>query len=137
DPDDDLTDPVLGCASMLHLVQMLVNQEALGDGKLRVITRGAQSVDDSDELPEAGLSQSLVWGLAKAIAIEHPELGCTCIDLDPSSPEGAVQSVWYELCHHDEDQIAWRRGQRPVARLTPCPRCAEQRRIPPGSPARR
>ena len=68
-------------------------------------------------------AQSLVWGLGKVIALEHPELECTRIDLDPSAEGGSgaaeeIENLFAEIWLRDqEDQVAFRRGARHVARL--------------------
>src|SRR5262249_42582271 len=67
----------------------------------------------------AGLFQAPLWGLGKAVALEHPELRCTRIDLDPT---GTVAQAASELADEirtasGEDQIAFRGGVRHLARL--------------------
>ena len=100
-----------GLGSALHLVQALA-----GYGRrppsLWLVTRGAQPV--SGEVP--GLWQSPLWGLARVIDLEHPELDCTCVDLDPGADDG--EQLWRELSSREpETQVAFRDGQRWVARL--------------------
>jgi myxalamid-type polyketide synthase MxaB len=57
-----------------------------------------------------------VWGLARVIDLEHPELKCTRIDLDPD--RNNIEILLEELCFPDpENQIAYRQGNRYVARL--------------------
>ena len=52
------------------------------------------------------------------IASEHPALACTRIDLDPADGHDAADQLVEELLWgHGEDQIAYRGGQRWVARL--------------------
>lgn len=55
--------------------------------RLWIVTRGAQTVGHETFLPSA--SHSAVWGLAKTITVERPELHCTAVDLsaDPGSDE--------------------------------------------------
>ena len=104
------------CGSLLHLAQAMT-QKGVGS-PLRVVTQGAQAVAQQDAtMPE----DATLWGLARVIALEHPELSCTCIDLDPSEPSDASAAhVVDELTSADaNDQIAWRRGIRHVARLIP------------------
>ena len=60
-------------------------------------------------------SRSALWGLGFAVAVEHPELRCTRIDLDDAAPLAALAA---ELAAApDEDQVAFRRDRRLVARL--------------------
>jgi acyl transferase domain-containing protein/NADPH:quinone reductase-like Zn-dependent oxidoreductase/acyl carrier protein len=109
-----------GVGSVLHLVQALA-----GSGRrlprLWLVTRGAQPV--TGEVP--GLSQSPLWGLAKVIDLEHPDFACTCVDLDPADGDAAAR-LWRELAAvQPETHVAFREGQRWVARLV---RQAAQRR---------
>ncbi|TRW90368.1 SDR family NAD(P)-dependent oxidoreductase [Candidatus Methylobacter oryzae] len=133
----------VSCASVLHLVQAL----AAAPRPLALVTRGAQAVYRSlDQAPDGqgaalqsrvNLLQAPLLGLAKVIGLEHPELHCLRIDLDPDAnatvAEEAQQLV-SELQRQisgqtarqtvaAEDQIAYRQSQRYVPRL--------QRRSPP------
>lgn len=107
--------------SFLHLVQALAaaNQPC----KLWVITRGAQPVVDSALQPPTLLSlqQSALWGMGRGIDLEHPEFGCTLLDLDPAvTTATAVCQMRQELfALSPERQIAYRQGMRYVARLHP------------------
>ena len=80
--------------------------------QLVVVTRGALGA-----VPE----QATVWGLARAIAQELPELATLRIDLDPAlRPENAAANIIRELQSSSagEDQIALTAdGQRQIARL--------------------
>ncbi len=108
--------PDLGCGSALHLAQALVQMEWSRAPRLWLITRNSQAVGESSVLVDP--AQSPVWGLGKVIAIEHPELRCTKIDLgaDPSAAE--IEALLSELVANDiEDQVALRNGVRHVARL--------------------
>lgn len=57
-------------------------------------------------------------GLGKVIALEHPELGCTRIDIDEGAAKLVAQWLYREICASGgEDQVALRGGIRYVARL--------------------
>jgi NAD(P)-dependent dehydrogenase (short-subunit alcohol dehydrogenase family) len=115
-----------GCGGLLHLVQALAAAEPVA-AKLYVVTRGAQAAAEA----QAGvaLAQAPVWGLARTIALEHPELGAVRIDVDPRSPAGEVEQLAAELLGDGiEDQVALRDGRRRVARLA---------RLAPTDPGRR
>ncbi|NES43564.1 SDR family NAD(P)-dependent oxidoreductase, partial [Moorena sp. SIO2C4] len=58
-------------------------------------------------------------GMGKVISLEHPELNCTRIDLDPEETiEGQADALFNEIWSEDsEDQVAWRGDGRYVARL--------------------
>ncbi|MCP4262402.1 MAG: SDR family NAD(P)-dependent oxidoreductase [Planctomycetes bacterium] len=118
--DSDVADlhhaHLLGCASVLHLAQSLVEKSWEIFPRLWLITQGGQAVGALQP------QQTSVWGLGRAMALEHPELGCVCLDLDPLSEDNA-QTLFNELwCndHDNETQIVWRQNIRHVARLERC-----------------
>ncbi|NUO83608.1 polyketide synthase dehydratase domain-containing protein, partial [candidate division KSB1 bacterium] len=119
--------------SALHLVQAI--SKLAKKPRLYFVTNDAQKIaakDEASQLPAATL-----WGLARTIVAEHPELRCTRIDVDAKHTplkEGIVavlnqatsneppatsnQQLLNELlANNDEDQIAYRAGTRFVARL--------------------
>jgi aryl carrier-like protein len=58
--------------------------------------------------------------MGKTITLEHPELSCVRVDLDPESESAEVQAwtLFEEICSRSgEDQIAFRSQVRYVARL--------------------
>lgn len=107
----------LACGSLLHLIQGVARAQP---ARLWLITRGSQAVQPADEI--SGLGQSMLWGLGKVIGIEHSELECTRIDLDPAKPSIEPATLWDEL-HGDssEEEIAFRHGSRFVSRLRRLP----------------
>ncbi|MEH2032451.1 MAG: SDR family NAD(P)-dependent oxidoreductase [Nostoc sp.] len=110
-----------GCKTTLFLVQAL-GKAGLAQSRLWLVTCGAQPVPtgDSEDYPEVlAVGQSSVWGMGKVVALEHPELKCVCIDLDPKAPSQVqAQALQAEICSEDiEDRVAFRRGLRYVARL--------------------
>ncbi|BBZ36292.1 sulfolipid-1 biosynthesis phthioceranic/hydroxyphthioceranic acid synthase [Mycolicibacterium confluentis] len=117
--------PLIGRESVQHLVRIARElPESPGEPpRLYVVTRSAQTVlpDDRLNLEQAGLR-----GLMRVIAIEHPHLRATQIDLDDAT--GGEQLAQQLLVSSDEDETAWRDGQFYVARLTPTPLGAEERR---------
>ena len=104
------------CGGALHLVQALVRHAGMKPPRLWLCTRGAQKVDSSDKtLSPIGAT---VWGLGKVIALEHPELRCARIDLNPDSAENEIEILSAALDARDnEDQVALRAGHRWGARL--------------------
>jgi myxalamid-type polyketide synthase MxaE and MxaD len=76
------------------------------------VTSGAQPAGGAEVTAP---SRAGLWGLGSAIAVEHPELRCTRIDLDEAAAPAAPAA---ELAAAPaEDQIAFRRDRRLVARL--------------------
>lgn len=105
------------CSGVLYLAQALLEGRASASPSLWLVTRGAQVVGDTGDVP--GLVAAPLWGLGQAIAYEHPELACVRVDLDPRPDSDAAGSLWSEILASDrDDQIAFRGGARHVLRLT-------------------
>ena len=107
----------LSTLGVMRLAQALVGRSG-GPLPLWIVTRGAQATGHGDG-ERAALAQAPVWGLAHTIALEHPELRCTRVDLDPSGlPLDAAAHILAELSANDgEDQVAYRQSSRRVRRL--------------------
>ncbi len=102
----------LGCGSVLNLVQALVTLQAASIPQLCLITQGSQSLDTPTATP-LQLQQTPLWGLGRVIAIEHPELNCRLIDLDPQPTEDTIQWLVQDLkTANTENQVAYRGHQR-------------------------
>ncbi|MGE3806112.1 MAG: SDR family NAD(P)-dependent oxidoreductase, partial [Gemmataceae bacterium] len=115
--NSQVDDVSASCVGLLYLVQALVRMGSPQPPRLVVLTQEALSVATGDCVE--GFAGAALWGLARVIAREHPELRCCCIDLD-ANEEAACSSDYLlaELSAPDgEDQIAYRAGQRHVARL--------------------
>jgi myxalamid-type polyketide synthase MxaB len=106
-----------GCKSTLHLVKALVKTGWTDLPRLWLVTRGAQAVGyNQSEI--SGVAQSPLWGMARVITLEHPELKCTCLDLDPQSNLDEAKALFEEICTNDaENRLAFRNEMRYVARL--------------------
>ncbi|NEQ09559.1 MAG: SDR family NAD(P)-dependent oxidoreductase [Moorea sp. SIO4E2] len=109
----------LGCATVLHLVQALIQAGLTHLPPMWLVTQGTQSVLDETEVVQP--HQGALWGLGRVISLEHPELACFRVDLDPKShiSETLPSLVDELLSNHNENQIAIRQGVRYVARLVP------------------
>jgi acyl transferase domain-containing protein/acyl-CoA synthetase (AMP-forming)/AMP-acid ligase II/acyl carrier protein len=96
-----------GCRSTLNLIQTLVQADFLTPPRLWLVTQGAQSVGENPHVP--GLVQSCLWGMGKVIALEHPELRCRLVDLDPASHTDQAQALLAEISSdHGDNQVAFR-----------------------------
>ena len=106
------------CGTTLSLVQALVKIKKSQSPQLWLVTSGAQPVPNNNPIIP-GIVQSSLWGMGKVIALEHPELKCVRVDLDPSTGvEQQAKALWEEICSNDaEDQVAIREQERYVARL--------------------
>ncbi|NET12288.1 MAG: SDR family NAD(P)-dependent oxidoreductase, partial [Okeania sp. SIO1H6] len=115
--EDLQTAQELGCATTLHLLQALVQAGLSNVIPICLVTQGTQKIFDAAEVVQP--QQGSLWGLGRVISLEHPELKCCRIDLDPTSNFAEmVPSLVDELFSQDnEDQIAIRQGVRYVARL--------------------
>lgn len=127
----------LACRDALQIVRAVAGLGA--DTKLWFVTRGAVAAGDGASAAAAGsrhadavsrladgaaaaLGPSGVWGLGRVAALEHPEIWGGLIDLDPASPgcdwRTEAEAIVEQVLNPDgEDQVAWRCGQRLVARL--------------------
>lgn len=114
---DSLRDAQLSsCGSVLRIIQSLPENAISGAGRLWVVTQGVQAAGPRPAPIQ--VAQAPVRGLSRVIAMEHPELRCVNIDLDPRNCEKNIGSLFQELSDgDDEDQIAFRQGVRYVARL--------------------
>jgi malonyl CoA-acyl carrier protein transacylase len=104
----------LGVGSVLHLLQALVKHNQSASPRLWLVTRNAVPVDSS--LP--AVAQAPLWGLGKVVALEHPELWGGMLDLAPETTEDEATKLLGEIeDSQGEDHLAFRNGQRYVARL--------------------
>ena len=71
-----------GCDSVLRTVQAMTSMGWRDAPRLWIVTRGAQAVGRGDSV---SFLQAPVLGLGRVIAIEHQELACTRVDLDPAA----------------------------------------------------
>ena len=102
----------------LQFVQALLREANGSKRRLWIVTRGAQAVGPTST--HVSLAQTPLWGLAKSIDLEHAELGCTRIDLDPEGGAEELAALSEELSlPSTEREVAFRKGTRYVARLVP------------------
>ena len=133
--DDLAVDPV--ALSQRHIAPVLQLVQALTRGarapRLWLVTQGAVACRDAEsaapDIPRDGLFQAELWGLGRVIALEHPELLCTLIDLDPNPERGGkpgrseggrgheVRLLTELLEPSVEQQVAFRGALRQVCRL--------------------
>ena len=103
-----------GCDSVLHVVQALVGMWYRDVPRLWLFTRGASSRQRGSALANPGAA----FGPGPHHRRRTPELRCIRLDLDPARPEDEPAAILAELlADDDEDEVAFRAGQRLVARL--------------------
>ncbi|MBW4594598.1 MAG: SDR family NAD(P)-dependent oxidoreductase [Brasilonema angustatum HA4187-MV1] len=107
---------LLSCGSTLHLIQGLVKAKFTQLPSLYLVTQGGQPVGLESV---SSVAQSPIWGMGKVIGLEHPELNCVRIDLDPQAEIGdRITELLAEITSPGaENQIAFRQGMRKVPRL--------------------
>lgn len=104
---------LLGCGSTLHLVQALTGANLFAHPRLWLVTQGAVAITNLE-----GVAQSSLWGMARVIAREHPQLNCVRIDFTPKADAEVVQALFEEIWFPTtEDQVAFTDQLRYVARL--------------------
>ncbi|OAD20556.1 beta-ketoacyl synthase, partial [Candidatus Thiomargarita nelsonii] len=105
---------MLGCGSVLHLVQSLAQADSLP--RMWLVTQGSQPVTATP----LQVQQSPLWGIGKVITLEHPDLHCVRLDIDFDADTNDISALFEEIVSPDnkEDQIAWRKGERYVPRLS-------------------
>ena len=111
----------------LQMVQACRGPLERASAKWLFVTRGAQSVDATPATCVLA-DQAAMWGSARVVAQEHPQLWGGLVDLDPSLSvsSNAVALARHLLAGDGEDQVAIRASQRFVLRLA-----AEKREKPP------
>jgi acyl transferase domain-containing protein/NADPH:quinone reductase-like Zn-dependent oxidoreductase/SAM-dependent methyltransferase/acyl carrier protein len=103
-----------GVRSVLSLIQAAVKHGAVVPPRVWLVTRGAQAAGHRI----GALAGSPIWGLGKVIALEHPELRCVRVDLDPDGGIEQAGLLFDEIWHDEaEPQVAFRDARRLVARL--------------------
>lgn len=102
--------------SALYLAQALLRHQSTLPSKLWLVSRGAISTGPEDTIQS--VAQAPLWGLGRTIMSEHPELRCTCVDLDGAANFGAVMNfVGLLEMGSDEEHIALRQNHRFVGRF--------------------
>ena len=94
------TAQTLRCHSVLHLVQALAQAGWRDAPRLWLITSGVQAI--GPDVEPISLAQSPLWGFARVIVHEQPELHCTRVDLSATSTPEEVQQLFEELCEGRE-----------------------------------
>ena len=101
------------CKSYLYLIQAVIKLSH--NPRVYFVTRNAQPVNNYELT--SGIRYSCLWGMQKAIALEHPELSCVGIDLDPNLTDNEAGFIFKEICAQENEQAAYRHHQRYVSRL--------------------
>lgn len=116
-PESLLADQQIGSISVLHTVQAIIRRATRTMPRLWLVTQGAQTVDPRDG--PGSIAQAAIWGMARTVALEHPDFDCSRVDLDPTDDSSAASRALLDevLSADQEDQIALRKHGRHVARF--------------------
>jgi acyl transferase domain-containing protein/acyl carrier protein len=118
------------CQRFLHLIQSIIRTEWKALPRLWLVTRNSQAVSTEFTDP-IRLEQAPLWGMARVVTLEHPELHMTCLDLDGTESENEADDVAAEMRGPSkENMVAWRKGGRYV------PRLVRQKEVTQGPPPR-
>ncbi len=106
----------LSLGSALYLAQAAAALEQANLTGLWLVTQDAQPVMEG---VAPAVEQAPLWGLANSLMIEQPGLNCACVDLDRQmAVEETAGLLFDELrAQTEENQVAFRDGQRYVSRL--------------------
>jgi hypothetical protein len=112
-PEDQLA----VCGSALHLLQAMIKATWSPSPRFWLVARDSQRVRAG--IGPTSVAQGSLWGFGRVVALEHPESWGGLIDLDPAADtDEAAAMLLQEICEPGgEDQLAFREGQRYVARL--------------------
>ena len=101
----------------IRALQSILNNRRETRPRLWLVTRGGQSVNGHET--RVSVDQAAMWGTARVIAEEHPDLWGGLVDLDPAAPPLASVAllVRHILSRDGEDQVALRGERRFVLRL--------------------
>ncbi len=102
----------------VRALQALLAPEWASRPRLWFVTRGSQSVD-ARPATRVAVDQAALWGAARVVAEEHPELWGGLVDLDPAVAvaSGAALLARHLLAADGEDQVSFRGAQRFALRL--------------------
>ena len=105
-----------GSMSVVHLLQAVSELQITPSPRLNIITNGTQFSNTKDE--QINIAQAPLWGLARVIANEFPEVDCSRFDLKFTPAEEDIDVLFEDLItNNSEKEIAIREQQRYVPRL--------------------
>jgi acyl transferase domain-containing protein/acyl carrier protein len=103
--------------SVLRLLRAISQTNRKEAPRLWLLTRGTQPAGASGV---TGLAAAPLWGLGRVLALEHPELRCTRIDMDPIPAADEDLTILREMeADSNEPEVALRGSERLVPRLLP------------------
>jgi acyl transferase domain-containing protein/NADPH:quinone reductase-like Zn-dependent oxidoreductase/acyl carrier protein len=120
---DPLASLDLRCLATLDLIHAIEQSPAQAKPRLWLVTSGGAVAGSPDGIQTIGCpspSQAPLWGLGRVLMNEHPDLGCTLIDLQASPNEAMARRLGEELLHPDgEAEIILTADSRYATRMRP------------------
>ncbi|PPT04899.1 Malonyl CoA-acyl carrier protein transacylase [Geitlerinema sp. FC II] len=117
-PQPDVTCNYPSCAGLFHLAKAIAQDSVSATGRLWVVTQAAQPVESGDN--PTSTVQSLLWGLGRTLALEHPQRWGGLLDIPAQFDEDMVEAIAAEIGAIDpEDRVALRSNRRYGQRLQP------------------
>jgi hypothetical protein len=115
DRDDSTDVPARAESLASELLRLLQTAERLPEcPPIWLVTTNAQAVRAGDTL---NVSQAPLWGMARTLFLEAPNLVLHCVDMDDAANLDALVAELISTAAAGETQVAYRGGQRSVARL--------------------
>lgn len=114
--DDGNAEAALALTSdTLQAIQRLLPLDTVESFVL--VTRGAVCPIDPSKDAAPSPAHAALWGLWRTLALEHPEIKCRRIDLDPQISVDPAALANEILCNDPEPEVVLRSGGRFVSRL--------------------
>ena len=106
-----------GYGSAVRLFQALLKTERSSFPRTLLVTRGTNAVHGSAEVQSS--TGAALWALRRTVALEHPELQCSSLDLDISDSRDDVDAILSALSQSEEPELAVRGSRFYAPRLSP------------------
>ncbi len=103
------------------VVETVTRMGARQSPRLFIVTRGAAQLDPTQSVT---LAQTELRGIARVLTFEHSELKATLLDIEPEGTGSLADLTEELLAGCDQDEVAYRDGQRYVNRLVSAPTTA-------------
>jgi short-subunit dehydrogenase/acyl carrier protein len=101
------------CGLLLYLVQTITDQNWTKNFKLSVLVNNIHGVDSS----LLSIYQSTLWGFAKTIALEHPNIWSKIIDVDYAMLKDSTITILKEWFNGEDGQVLLRGEKRLIPKL--------------------
>jgi acyl transferase domain-containing protein/NAD(P)-dependent dehydrogenase (short-subunit alcohol dehydrogenase family)/acyl carrier protein len=109
----------LGAGAMIAVVQRLLRRTEVAGARLVTVTRNVWGQHGA--VADNSAMQAPQWGLARVIALEHPEFRCLAIDVADEALASMIALACEIVADERETDVALGGSSRRVARLTELP----------------